>query len=82
MTAQISGEERPKQPLEDPELGSKGPRIPYPVDEPVDPKQPGSEPDYFPGKPGADLPKLRKSLSVRRAGGRRPRLRVSWLQAH
>ena len=50
MTQHVS-QEKPKQPLEDPELGPKGPRSPYPVDEPIDPKGPGSEPDYFPGKP-------------------------------
>jgi hypothetical protein len=34
-------------------------RTPYPVDEPPDPHGPGSEPDYFPGKPaGGDLPKM------------------------
>jgi hypothetical protein len=51
--------EPPKQPPEDPELGPSGPRTPYPVDEPPDPKGVGSEPDYFPGKPaGGDLPKM------------------------
>jgi hypothetical protein len=55
----MSGEqERPKQPPEEPDLGPKGPRTPYPVDAPVDPHGPGSEPDYLPGKPGGDLPKL------------------------
>jgi hypothetical protein len=78
---QVATDDKPKQPLEDPELGPKGPRTPYPVDEPIDPKGPGSEPDYFPGTPGSDLPKLRdasgRSIHV---GGRRRR--VSWLQAH
>lgn len=78
---QVPREERPKQPLEDPELGPKGPRTPYPVDEPIDPKGPGSEPDYFPGKPGTDQPKFKHTAPkptqiIRR---RRP---VSWLQAH
>jgi len=73
--------ERPKQPPEDPALGPKGPRTPYPVDEPIDPKGPGSEPDYFPGKPGSDLPKLRQS-SPRIAEIGHRRRRVSWLQAH
>jgi hypothetical protein len=77
---QVASEEKPKQPPENPELGPKGPRTPYPVDEPIDPKGPGSEPDYFPGKPGSDAPKL-KGASARpiRVGRRRP---VSWLQAH
>lgn len=48
----------PKQPGEAPKPQPKGPRTPYPVDEPVDPRGPGSEPDYFPGKPGGDLPKF------------------------
>jgi hypothetical protein len=50
-----------KQPADapKPEPEPKGPRTPYPVDEPPDPHGPGSEPDYFPGKPaGGDLPKL------------------------
>ena len=35
------------------------PRKPSPVDEPIDPHGPGSEPDYFPDKPGpGDLPKM------------------------
>ena len=42
-----------------PDQEPKGPRSPYPVDEPVDPHGLGSEPDYFPDKPaGGDLPKL------------------------
>ena len=76
-----SAEQNPKQPPEDPELGPKGPRTPYPVDEPIDPKGPGSEPDYFPGKPGSDLPKL-KHASPRIAEIGRRRRPVSWLQAH
>ena len=35
-----------------------GPRTPYPVDHPGMSDQPGSEPDYLPGKPVEDLPKL------------------------
>ena len=70
-----ASEQQPKQPLEDPELGPKGPRTPYPVDEPIDPKGAGSEPDYFPGKPGNDLPKFRIAL-------RRPRLIVGRLQSN
>jgi hypothetical protein len=72
---QEMNQEQPKQPPEDPELGPKGPRTPYPVDEPIDPKRPGSEPDYFPGKPGNDLPKFR-------IVARRPRLIVGRLQAN
>ena len=49
----------PKQPAEPPKPEPTGPRTPYPVDEPPDPRGPGSEPDYFPGKPaGGDLPKM------------------------
>jgi hypothetical protein len=79
---QPAREELPKQPLEDPELGPKGPRTPYPVDQPIDPKGPGSEPDYFPGKPGGDLPKLRAVLGRARTRIGRRRLSVTWLQAH
>jgi hypothetical protein len=74
--------EEPKQPLEDPELGPKGPRSPYPVDEPIDPKGPGSEPDYFPGKPGGDLPKVRQTLRQGRPRPGRARPLVTWQQAH
>ncbi len=68
-------QEQPKQPLEDPELGPKGPRTPYPVDDPIGPKEPGSEPDYFPGRPGGDLPKFG-------IAARQPRLIVGRLQAN
>jgi hypothetical protein len=78
---QIVSQEKPKQPLEGPELGPKGPRSPYPVDEPIDPKGAGSEPDYFPGTPGSDLPKL-KDASARSIHMGRRRRPVSWLQAH
>jgi hypothetical protein len=79
---EAASDERPKQPLEDPELGPKGPRTPYPVDEPPDPKGAGSEPDYFPGKPNVDLPKFRKMIRIGRSRSGRPRLAVSWQQAH
>jgi hypothetical protein len=47
----------PPKSAPDPE--PKGPRTPYPVEEPPDEHGPGSEPDYFPGRPvGGDLPKL------------------------
>ncbi len=72
---QEMNQEQPKQPPEDPELGPKGPRTPYAVNEPIDPKAPGSEPDYFPGKPGGDPPKFRITM-------RRPRLIVGRLQAN
>jgi len=72
--SQITGDEQPKQRPEDPELGPKGQRTPYPVDQPIDPKGPGTEPDYFPGKPGRDLQKFR-------AATRHPRLTVGWLQS-
>ena len=46
-------------PKSGPEPEPKGVRTPYPVDEPPDPRGPGSEPDYFPGKPaGGDLPNM------------------------
>lgn len=52
-------EEPRKRPAEKPQPRPKGPRTPYPVDEPPDPQGPGSEPDYFPDKPaGGDLPKI------------------------
>jgi hypothetical protein len=70
-----ASEQQPKQPLEDPELSPKGGRTPYAVDEPVDPKGAGSEPDYFPGKPGNDQPKFR-------IAARRPRFIVGPLQAN
>ena len=77
-----ASEQGPKQPLEDSELGPKGPRTPYPVDEPIDPKGPGSEPDYFPGKPGGDSPKLRQMPHHRRPRARHRRILVTWHQAH
>lgn len=47
--------EVPPPPVEDevPDIGPTGPRTPYPVNDPgiVDPKGPGSEPDYLPGNP-------------------------------
>jgi hypothetical protein len=36
----------------------KGPRNPYPVDEPVDHRGPGSGPDVFPGQPDNPLPRF------------------------
>lgn len=78
----MASEEKPKQPIEEPELGPKGPRTPYPVDAPIDPKGPGSEPDYFPGKPGGDLPKMRPMTRMDRTRTGRPRLVVTWQQAH
>ena len=79
---QVVSEEKPKQPLEDPGLGPKGPRTPYPVDEPIDPKGPGSEPDYFPGKPGTDSCRSQALLDpwpIQLGSSSRS---VSWLQAH
>jgi hypothetical protein len=78
----IPNEEQPKQPPGDPEPGRKGPRTPYPVGDPVHPKGPGSEPDYFPGKPGSDVPTLRSMLGVRRRRAGPRRIFVGWLQAH
>jgi len=62
MTAPKTGP-KIKEPNERPKSGPDpepaGPRTPYPVDEPVDPHGPGSEPDYFPGKPAdGGLPKM------------------------
>lgn len=49
----------PRRPAEPVKPEPKGPRTPYPADAPVDPHGPGSEPDYFPGKPAdGDLPKM------------------------
>jgi hypothetical protein len=45
-------------PDERPRPGPKGPRTPYPVDQPPDPNGPGSAPDVFPGKPANPLPKF------------------------
>ena len=42
--------ERPK-PQESPKPGPKGPRTPYPVDDPGITDLPGQEPDYIPGTP-------------------------------
>ena len=78
----IATEENPKQPPEDPGLGPNGPRTPYPVDEPVDPKGPGSEPDYFPGKPGSERPAKLGAASPRDIHVGHRRRPVSWLQAH
>lgn len=44
-------EKKPAPPL-------PGPRTPYPVEHPGISDQPGSEPDYLPGKPAEDLPKM------------------------
>lgn len=62
MTAPKTGP-KIKEPGEGPRPGHgpepNGPRTPYPVDDPVDPHGPGSEPDYFPGKPAdGGLPKM------------------------
>ena len=80
--SQAASEQPPKQPLEDPVLGPKGQRTAYPVDGPVDPNGPGSEPDYFPGKPGGDLPKLRQVAHHHRPRARHRRILVTWHQAH
>jgi hypothetical protein len=48
----------PKTPAEPPVTDPKGPRPPYPVEEPPTPG-PNVEPDDFPGKPaGGDLPTM------------------------
>jgi hypothetical protein len=73
-------EEKPKQFPEDAGLGQKGPRTPCAVDVPVDPRRPATEPDYFPGKPGESLPKMRSDQSSREQSY--PRVSISWEQAH
>jgi hypothetical protein len=52
--------ERPvRQPKEQkPVEKPAGPRTPYPVEHPGMSDQPGSRPDYLPGKSVEDLPKL------------------------
>jgi len=50
--------ERPVRRPEDKEQKPAGPRTPYPVEHPGMSDQPGSEPDYLPGKSVDDLPKL------------------------
>ena len=47
---------QPKEEKPAPKPG--GPRTPYPVEHPGMSDQPGSEPDYLPGKSVEDLPKL------------------------
>lgn len=47
---------RPKE--EKPAPKPAGPRTPYPVEHPGMSDLPGSEPDYLPGKPAEDLPKM------------------------
>ena len=48
----------PTKPAEPPRTDPKGPRSPYPVEEPPTPA-PNAGPDYFPGKPaGGDLPTM------------------------
>ena len=51
--AQLPQEQAPKPPRK-----PAGPRTPYPVEHPGLSDQPGSEPDYLPGKPAEDLPSL------------------------
>jgi hypothetical protein len=41
----------PERPDEKPQPGPRGPRTPYPVNTPPDPRGPGSEPDYIPPTP-------------------------------
>ena len=65
---------QPKPSPEGPQRGPQSPRTPYPADEPG-PKGAGSEPDYFPGKPGNEPPKFRIAT-------RQPRLMVDPLQAN
>lgn len=55
----IPTEVPPRRPDELPDTGPTGPRTPYPVNDPgiTDPKGPGSEPDYLPGKPSSPAPR-------------------------
>ena len=49
----------PSRPETDkPDRKPEGPRTPYPVDHPGVSQQPGSEPDYIPGKSPESLPKF------------------------
>jgi hypothetical protein len=50
----------PKRPDEQPVPGPKGPRTPYPVDNPgiADPTGPGSAPDVIPGGAVTPLPRF------------------------
>jgi hypothetical protein len=58
-TSKETADQKSMQPPEERKHGPKGLRTPYPVDEPVDPRSPGSDPDYFPGQPTeGDLPKF------------------------
>lgn len=41
----------PQRPDEQPIPGPKGPRTPYPANEPPIKEAPGSEPDFIPGTP-------------------------------
>jgi hypothetical protein len=41
-----------------PEEKPAGPRTPYPADHPGISEQPGTEPDYLPGKSPESLPKM------------------------
>ena len=50
---------RPKPvPQKDDDRKPGGPRTPYPVEHPGMSDQPGTEPDYLPGKSVEDLPKM------------------------
>jgi hypothetical protein len=53
----VSGAATPPRKEPEPEQPN-GPRTPYPVDHPGIRNQPGTEPDYLPGKSVEDLPKL------------------------
>ena len=50
----------PERPDEKSRPGPRGPRTPYPVNDPgfADPHKPGSEPDYIPTPSPADPPEL------------------------
>jgi hypothetical protein len=54
----VSERPTPRPKKENPAPQPAGPRTPYPVDHPGMGDQPGSEPDYLPGKAAEDLPKM------------------------
>ena len=51
----------PGRPDDDPRPGPRGPRTPYPVNDPgiADPDKPGSEPDYIPPSSPEQSPDMR-----------------------
>jgi hypothetical protein len=56
VSERSAGRPNEKEPKPAPEPAA--PRTPYPVEHPGISDQPGSEPDYLPGKPVEDLPRM------------------------